>query len=308
MHIIAGQRVGPSAFAPILSIEYGVADPRPGSSTSQGDRAVQSDSAPALDGDRTKVAGDQPEVTGDPVRHLLDGPPALVRLLRLRHWAGLLALVAAVGVTAFVIPPMLSAQAPAALSPQHPQPPSRTPSAAAPGLPAAAASSPAPSVTAPPATTPGPASAQPTGAAQPTAGRSSATATPRHTTPAGVVFTPISVQAEASGNTLSEGAAEVDCATCDGGARVRWVGRVDVHLTVPVAGTRKITIECEVNGTRSFDVSINGDPVALVKVTGTDWSTPRSATATASIPAGSVDIGLYGDAGNAPDFDKITIG
>ena len=121
-------------------------------------------------------------------------------------------------------------------------------------------------------------------------------------------FAPIAVQAEAAGNTLSGGAAEVDCATCDGGARVRWIGRVDVHLTVAVAGTRIVTVEYESDGNRGLAMSVNGASPVVATVTGTDWTTPKSLRFTVSIPAGSVDLGFYGEGGNAPDLDKITVG
>ena len=272
---------------------------------------MQRDPAPELDSDRKTVAVDRPEATGDPVSRLLDEPPTLGRRLQLRHWIGVLGLVAAVGVTAFVIPPMLAAEAPVAQSAEHSAPPSLTSSEAVAAPPAGTTSLAATSAatTAPPASVAaGPAATQGTAAAQPPTGKPTATATTKRTTAGQAAFTPIGVQAEASGNTLSDGAGVVDCATCDGGARVRWIGRLDVHLTVPVSGTRKITFLYETDGDRSFDVSINGDPpVAVVKVTGSDWVTPRSVSITASVPSGSVDIGLYGYAGNAPDFDKITI-
>lgn len=134
------------------------------------------------------------------------------------------------------------------------------------------------------------------------------TATKAPTTAPTKAFTPITVQAEASTSTLSGGAAEVECGTCQAGARVRYLGRVDIHATVPASGTRTLTFVYESDGTRRFNVSINGGPpVTTLSVNGTDWTTPQSVTVTTSIPAGSVDIGFYGETGNPPDLDAVTI-
>jgi len=183
----------------------------------------------------------------------------------------------------------------------------------APAVSAAPVDTPASMATSP-TSPPPPALSSPSAGPAPTTTRTAATkaatktATKASTTAPTKAFTPITVQAEASTSTLSGGAAKVDCGTCRAGARVRYLGRVDIHTTVPVSGTRTITFAYEADGTRSFDVSINGGPpVTTLTVTGTDWTTPRSITVTTSIPAGSVDIGFYEDAGNPPDLDAVTI-
>jgi len=187
----------------------------------------------------------------------------------------------------------------------------------------AAADTDAPTVSAVPVTAPSsvatsPTSPPPLALSKPSAGpaltttaatkAASKTAIKAPTTAPTKAFTPITVQAEASTSALSGGAAEVACGTCRAGARVRYLGRVDIHATVPVSGTRTITIVYEADGIRGFDVSINGGPpVTTLWVTGTDWTTPKSIAVTTSIPVGSVDIGLYGEAGNPPDLDAVTI-
>jgi hypothetical protein len=131
-----------------------------------------------------------------------------------------------------------------------------------------------------------------------------ATATPSPT------FTPISVQAEASGNTLTDGAAVVSCDTCDGGARVQYVflGRkVIVYATANIAGNRTVTVTYETSGPRTLKVSINGGAVNSFDVDGTSWVTPLRLSFTAAIPAGSISVTLTNDDGYAPDVDKVTI-
>src|SRR5262249_33645599 len=78
-----------------------------------------------------------------------------------------------------------------------------------------------------------------------------------------------SVEAEASGNTLSGAAAVATCSTCSGGAKVRFIGNnASNYETIPVtasaAGTQTLTVTGEVNGTRSFQVSVNGGAAQTV--------------------------------------------
>jgi len=266
---------------------------------------VQSDSAPEVDGDRPTVALNHPEpADDDPVRRLLGGPPDPVRQMDVRHWLGISGLVAAIAVVAFVLPPLTSGAPPATQSLTAPRASSWwSPSAAAePATGAATSPSPAAPTTA--HTTGGSSgTAAPTSRPAPTA-KATTRALGTTTSP----FHAITVQAEASTSTLADGASVVACATCEGGARVRYLGRVDIHTTVSESGTRDLTIVYETDGTRSFDLSINdGTPIVVTTVTSAGWTTPQSVTVSVSIPAGSTDIGLFADAGNAPDFDAITI-
>jgi hypothetical protein len=144
---------------------------------------------------------------------------------------------------------------------------------------------------------------KPTTKAAVTATTTAAAASPTPT------FTPVVVQAEASANTLSGGASVTDCDTCDGGARVRYVGRVTVHLTASVAGSRAVTVAYEASGDRYLEMSVNGGAPVSARVTGTSWTTPHSYTFTVQIPAGSVNLAFYCDigGGSAADLDKISI-
>lgn len=267
---------------------------------------MQSDSAPEVDGDRPTVALSHPEPAGDdPVRRLLGGAPDPVRQMGLRHWLGILGLVAAIATAAFVLPPLITSGAPpqSLAAPQWSS--ASNPSAATEPSTGAVTS---PSLAAPKTAPTTLRSSGSSGAAAVPTPAPTAKSTTRATGTTTGPFSAITVQAEASNSTLTEGATVADCATCEAGARVRYLGRVDIHTTVSESGTRHLTFVYEVDGTRSFAVYINGGAaVSTSTVTGTDWTTPHSVTVSASIPAGSVDIGFYGYAGNAPDFDAVTI-
>ncbi|MBQ1027850.1 hypothetical protein [Micromonospora sp. C95] len=120
-------------------------------------------------------------------------------------------------------------------------------------------------------------------------------------------FRPASVEAEDPANLLTEGAGIAVCGACEGGARVRYVGRLTAYLTTATAGSRTITVSYTVNGERSIQISINGAAPTTHRLTGTDWDIPRTFRYTATVPAGRVSMAFYNDAGPAPDIDKITI-
>jgi hypothetical protein len=250
------------------------------------------------------------EPADDPVRQLLGGAPDPLPRLGLRHWLGVLGLVAAIAVAAFVVPPLLAPATPPASrsvvvpvtsAPPHPVlPPS--PPGTAPTSPATAAPT-----------------ARPTRTAGPTwTGRPPWTGWPA---PGGVVtkpptppgwggfptrFRPVTLQAE--NGSLSDGADAVDCGTCSAGARVRYVGRVDVPARIPFPGTYDVTVVYEVDGSRSLGMSIDDTPVLTSrKVSGSDWTTPLRLTLRAALPAGLISIGFNGSGGNAPDIDAVTI-
>jgi hypothetical protein len=275
----------------------------------QGARAVQNDSASAAAGEHTTIAVAPSEPTNDPIRRLLGAPTDPVRRFGLRHWLGLLGLAVVITVAAFVMPSLITPGAP---------PPTRHP-AAAPMWPSQAVSASPPSTaTASKPTTPAnePATvvSEPVSAALPgTLSTPKPKAPPKTAKPSAAApsktthkFTSITVQAENA--SLSNGATKVDCGTCQAGARVRYVGRVDVRVTVPNPGTYDLTVVYEAAGSRVLAVSINGNPpVASRQVTGRDWTTPLTLTVSAALPAGSIDIGLFADTGNAPDIDAVTI-
>ncbi|WP_432990747.1 hypothetical protein [Dactylosporangium sp. CA-233914] len=120
-------------------------------------------------------------------------------------------------------------------------------------------------------------------------------------------FSPVSVQAEHPANVLSDGARIAGCDTCDGGARVRYLGTVTAYLDIPTAGERTVTVTYEIDGHRRIKVAVNNATPLTFTVTGTSWHVPLSFEFTAAIPAGRTAITFYNDNGPAPDIDKVTV-
>jgi hypothetical protein len=124
----------------------------------------------------------------------------------------------------------------------------------------------------------------------------------------------VTVEAEASGNTLAGAAATATCSTCSGGAKVRFIGNSAANyeiingVNVSTAGTKQLTITYEVSGTRSLLVIVNGGTAVEVPVNGTSRSTPATATLSVSLNAGNNTIKLFNDGAYAPDLDKISVG
>ena len=96
---------------------------------------------------------------------------------------------------------------------------------------------------------------------------------------------PITIEAEAAGNTLAGAAAVASCA----------------------APSRTLTITYELSGTRTFFVSVNGAAGSPVTVTGSSWSSPANTTVTVPLNAGSNSIRFFNDGAYAPDLDRISI-
>lgn len=123
-------------------------------------------------------------------------------------------------------------------------------------------------------------------------------------------FTPIVVEAEDPANRLTGGAGVTACATCHGGARVRYLCftcTLEVHAVLPVSGLRTVTVGYEVDGPRSVKISVNGAPARTWQVTGTEWTAPRSFQFTAELPAGDLRLTIFNDEAPAPDIDVVTV-
>ncbi|BCB86526.1 hypothetical protein [Phytohabitans suffuscus] len=233
-----------------------------------------------------------PAPDADPLRGLLD-PPLSGRSLRAPHWAGIGGLAVAIVVAAVVVPPLITPTV---------DPPVASPETTTPATASAPAPTPEPSTSG---------SASPRPAVQRTGTTSPTQPPPRTPSPTATGtatrFTPISVQAEDPGNRLADGAGITSCDTCDGGARVRYIGELTVYATLPVAGTRTITVTYECDGRRHIEVSAGGNPPRLFTVTGTSWKIPETFTFQADLPAGRVALDFRSDGSSAPDIDKITI-
>jgi alpha-L-fucosidase len=124
---------------------------------------------------------------------------------------------------------------------------------------------------------------------------------------------PVTVEAEASGNTLSGAAATASCSACSGGAKVRFIGNSSSNyaildnVTVAAAGNHELTIAYAVNGTRTFDLSVNGGSTIAVTCTGTDFNTPATSTVTVPLNAGGNTIKFFNTSAYAPDLDAVTV-
>jgi alpha-galactosidase len=125
--------------------------------------------------------------------------------------------------------------------------------------------------------------------------------------------TTTSVEAEAAGNTFAGQAATTACAGCSGGAKVRFIGNGTANtltlnnITAASAGTRQLTVQYTVDGTRSFFVSVNGGAAVQVSCTGTSWATPVTTTISVTLAAGTNTLRFFNDTAWAPDLDVIAI-
>jgi len=123
----------------------------------------------------------------------------------------------------------------------------------------------------------------------------------------------LTIEAEAAGNTLAGAVAVASCSTCSGGAKVRFIGNSAANyetvnnVTVAAAGDHQLTITYEVDGTRTFAVSVNGGAAIQVPVTGTSWSTPASTTVTVALVAGANTLTFANPSAYAPDLDRISV-
>jgi hypothetical protein len=131
--------------------------------------------------------------------------------------------------------------------------------------------------------------------------------------PAPPGFSPLSVEAESA--TLSPASGHPSpypCPDCSGGSRVRFVGRGKTvtfkGVSVPVSAIYHLTIAYELDGSRSFFVSVNGGSSTEVPCTGTNWNSPTTITVAIVLRAGTNSITFGNPSTDAPDLDKITIG
>jgi hypothetical protein len=124
----------------------------------------------------------------------------------------------------------------------------------------------------------------------------------------------VAVEAESAG--LGGNAARAGCATCSGGAKVRWIGGGSANYVivtvrgVPSAGNYPMTIIYELGeASRTYYIQVNGGAPSQVALTSnvTDWNTPLSATVQVALAAGTNTIKFYNPTANAPDLDRVTV-
>lgn len=217
-----------------------------------------------------------------------------------REWPrrlGWVALAVAVGATATFVPPLVLPD-----GRDHP------PAATAPTPP------PSPAPTTPPT---GSSTASPGGTPPATVPTSPASALPRTTVPPSVkpsvppAFAAISRHAADAAN-LRNGARVIECATCDGGSRVGYIGGPNTLAIrvpdVPVAGERTLTVTYETAETRTLRVAVNDGPVHTLTLSGAgDWLIPATVSLRVHLPAGTSWVRFFNDAGPAPDVNRIEL-
>ena len=120
-------------------------------------------------------------------------------------------------------------------------------------------------------------------------------------------------EAEDSANQIGD-AGITSCSRCSGGQKVRNLGGsaaahvVFEHVTVPQAGQYTLYLDCTVNGTRSYFVTVNGGAPAEVSVTGVGNTDPQTVSLPVTLDAGDNTIRVYNDSDSAPDLDRLSLG
>ncbi|HUN31115.1 MAG TPA: hypothetical protein VMU95_03775 [Trebonia sp.] len=121
------------------------------------------------------------------------------------------------------------------------------------------------------------------------------------------------IQADSSGNTLAGATAVGSCSGCADGEKVRFIGDGAAnYITInnidePSAGSYSLTVVYCLDGSRTFDISVNGGTGTAVALTGASWSEPASRTMTVTLNAGENTIKFYNDSAYAPDLSEVTI-
>ncbi|MER8157588.1 alpha-L-fucosidase [Streptomyces sp. NPDC094472] len=104
------------------------------------------------------------------------------------------------------------------------------------------------------------------------------------------------------------------CGPCSGAEKVRNIGgseqaaMVFPDVVVPDGGQHTLHLDYTVNGTRSFQVSVNGGPATKVTVTDTGNTTPRTTSIPVTLKSGANTIKISNDTESAPDLDRLSLG
>ncbi|MGY0055541.1 alpha-L-fucosidase [Streptomyces sp. LZ34] len=120
-------------------------------------------------------------------------------------------------------------------------------------------------------------------------------------------------EAEDSANQLGS-TGITGCGPCSGAEKVRNIGGSEQaavlfpDVVVPDGGERTLHLDYTVNGTRSFDVSVNGGPPTEVTVTDIGNTTPRTTSIPVTLKPGTNTIKISNDTESAPDLDRISLG
>jgi hypothetical protein len=137
-------------------------------------------------------------------------------------------------------------------------------------------------------------------------------------TPTVPPFEPLSLEAEASGNTLSGSADAENFANTSGGRLVRYLGKAFSNqaagsvrfnnVTVPTAGTYSLTFFYVSPGNWTAHISVNGNPVTTVN-TSNRSNCCGSATVEITLAAGTntITFGNPNSGQRCPAIDRIVI-
>jgi hypothetical protein len=124
----------------------------------------------------------------------------------------------------------------------------------------------------------------------------------------------MTIEAEASGNTIAGAARIATCAACSGGRKVGFIGNGAANFVTvdnvdeSSAGTKTLTFTYLLSGSRTFDISVNGGTDIVVNLTGTSFATPVQDSIPVTLKAGPNTIKFHNDTAFAPDLDTITVG
>ncbi|MFD0591681.1 fibronectin type III domain-containing protein [Catellatospora coxensis] len=140
------------------------------------------------------------------------------------------------------------------------------------------------------------------------AGNYSAASSPLTVTTNAGGTTPVSYEAESSGNTRTGTAAVASCAACSGGSKVGYVGSGATlsfnNVAGGTGGARTVTIHYLSAVARS--ATVNGQTVNFAPTA--NWDTVGTVTVTLNLAAGNNTITVANPSGWAPDIDRITVG
>ena len=121
------------------------------------------------------------------------------------------------------------------------------------------------------------------------------------------------IEANASGNTIAGAAKVASCSGCPNGEKAGFIGNgaanyvtID-NISETTAGTYSLTLVYCLDGSRTFDVSVNGGTGTAVALTGVNWQYPVTRTITVSLKAGANTIKFYNNSAYAPDLSEITV-
>ncbi len=121
-----------------------------------------------------------------------------------------------------------------------------------------------------------------------------------------------SYEAESPASTLAGGAVVQTCSTCSGGAKVGYVGEGGTltfnNVSVPTAGTYRLTVVYCSGDPRPAMITVNGGPAQTLSFASTgSYSTTGAMTVPVVLNAGNNTI-EFGDPGAySPDFDRIIV-